>query len=529
MSSPQILVVEDEAVVAKNIGKELSELGYGVCGLAACGEDALKIAAETHPDLVLMDIVLNGELDGVETTQKIHEQMDVPVVYMTAYADDHTLERAKKTAPFGYLLKPYEERELHTTIQIALQKHRTERLLRETHDWLDSTLRWMPDAVILTDAQANVGFINPMAEILTGWTPEEALGQPWDRVFHLVHKDTGEPMRDLGTQALRTGGAIVIGEEWRLIMNDGGQKPIEGVVSTVCDRGGTFTGWVFLFRDVSERLRTEEALRRCEDQLRRWERMETAGRVAAGMAHDFNHLLTAILGNIAMVLANMPEDDRNRSFLATAEKAALQAAEVTKRLLTFAVRKKKRMEPVNLNTAVGEITEFLCGVMNPNIGLQVTQAPDLWPVYGDRAQLKEVILNLCLNARDAMPERGTLLLQTENVLREEDGRNTPLGLRRQEFACLRVSDTGGGIPADVQARMFEPFFTTKAPDRGTGMGLAVVAAIVENHGGWIDCHSEIGQGTRFEVYLPRYDSGTNGEGAIENGQQMTRRTRLATA
>jgi PAS domain S-box-containing protein len=502
MSSPQILVVEDEALVAKNIGMELNELGYGLCGVAACGEDAIKIAAETHPDLVLMDIVLKGDLDGVETTQRIREQMDVPVVYITAYADDHTLERAKKTDPFGYLLKPYEERELHTTIQIALHKHRVERMLRDMHDWLDSALRWMPDAVILTDAKAGIGFINPVAEILTGWSQAESFGQSWDRVLQLVHKDTREPMRDLGAQALRTGGAVVVGEEWRLVTKHGEQKPVEGVISTICDRGGTLTGWVFLFRDVSERMQTEEALRRCEDQLRRWERMESAGRVAAGMAHDFNHLLTAILGNIAIVLNNLPQDDRNRNFLDTAEKAALQAAEIIKRLLTFTLQRKRRMETVDLNSLVSEIGDFLCGLLEPRIDLQVSQSDDLWPVRGDRAQLKEVILNLCLNARDAMPGHGTLSLQTGNVNPSDDGRNLTLRNRREEFVRLRVSDTGAGIPPDVQGRIFEPFFTTKGPG-GTGMGLAVVSAIVTSHGGWIDCHSEVGRGTRFEVYLPR--------------------------
>jgi PAS domain S-box-containing protein len=502
MSSLQILVVEDEALVAKNIGMELNELGYGLCGVAACGEDAIRLAAETHPDLVLMDIVLKGDLDGVETTQKIREQMDVPVVYITAYADEQTLERAKKTEPFGYLLKPYEERELHTTIQIALHKHRAGRMLKEMHDWLDSALRWMPDAVVLTDAEACIGFINPMAETLTGWAQAEAVGRTWDYVLHLVHKDTGEPMRDLGAKALRTGVPVALGDEWRLVTKLGEQRPVEGVISTVCDRGGTLTGWVFLVRDVSERIRTEEALRRCEDQLRRWERMESAGRVAAGMAHDFNHILTAILGNIAVVLKNLPDDDRNRDFLATAEKAALHAGEIIKRILSVAVNKKGRRETLDLNVLVREISDFMCGLIEPRIDLDVNLADRLWYVCGDRAQLKEVILNLCLNARDAMPQKGAMLIQTENVRRKEGSGNSPLRRRAEEFVCLRVSDTGGGIPAEVQARMFEPLFTTKGPG-GTGMGLALVSAIVTSHGGWIDCSSEVGLGTRIEVFLPR--------------------------
>jgi two-component system cell cycle sensor histidine kinase/response regulator CckA len=192
--------------------------------------------------------------------------------------------------------------------------------------------------------------------------------------------------------------------------------------------------------------------------------------------------------------------------LATAEQAALQAAELIKRTLKFALRKKGRREPVNLNQLVTEIGDFMCGLLEPRIHVQMSQAEDLWPVLGDRAQLKEVILNLCLNARDAISGQGTLLLQTENLRREADSGNATDQRHSEDFVCLRVGDTGGGIPTNVQARMFEPFFTTKG-EKGTGMGLALVSAIVTSHGGWIDCRSELGKGTCFEVYLPRDTSG----------------------
>jgi CheY-like chemotaxis protein len=135
MTHADILVVEDEAIVAKNVCLELTGLGYSVCGIATCGEDALELAAQKQPDLILMDIVLKGELDGVETTRQIHEQMDIPVVYLTAHADEHMLKQAKETGASAYLLKPYEERELHTTIQIALHNHKMTRMLKETQQW----------------------------------------------------------------------------------------------------------------------------------------------------------------------------------------------------------------------------------------------------------------------------------------------------------------------------------------------------------------------------------------------------------
>src|SRR5262249_39589473 len=159
-----------ECIIAKGIQSDLQSLGYEVPVIASSGEEALAKAAETYPDLVLMDIVLKGGLDGIETSRRMRDQFHIPVVYLSAYRDDKTLERAKVTEPFGYLLKPYEERELHTTIEMALYKHRMEQQLRVTEQWLAATLNCITDAVIATDARQSVQFINPIAERLTGWS-----------------------------------------------------------------------------------------------------------------------------------------------------------------------------------------------------------------------------------------------------------------------------------------------------------------------------------------------------------------------
>src|SRR5438105_7775816 len=156
MSNAQILVVDDEPIVAKSIQMELSGMGYAVPVIAASGEEALEKAGQTHPDLVLMDISLRGPMDGVETSKRMQERFDIPIVYLTAYADERTLQRAKKTGPFGYLLKPYEEKELQTTIEIALHKHKQEAARREMQQWLASTLQSIGDAVIVTDARGSV-------------------------------------------------------------------------------------------------------------------------------------------------------------------------------------------------------------------------------------------------------------------------------------------------------------------------------------------------------------------------------------
>ncbi|MBT9439463.1 MAG: response regulator, partial [Desulfobacterales bacterium] len=178
MSNSRILIVEDEGIIAKDIQSTLNRLGYSVIGIASSGEEAIKKAMEIHPDIVLMDIVLEGAMDGVEAAEYIHDHFDIPVVYLTAYSDDTTLQRAKITEPFGYILKPFHEKELYTTIEMALYKHTMQRKLKESEQWLATTLKSIGDAVIATDTGKLITFMNPVAEALTGWKQEEAIGKP---------------------------------------------------------------------------------------------------------------------------------------------------------------------------------------------------------------------------------------------------------------------------------------------------------------------------------------------------------------
>jgi CheY-like chemotaxis protein len=231
------------------------------------------------------------------------------------------------------------------------------------------------------------------------------------------------------------------------------------------------------------------------------------GQLAGGVAHDFNNLLTAILGNISLLMANVPPSDPNRELLRDTETAANRAADLTKQLLGFSRRTMLRLEPTDLNTAIQEAVRILRRTIDPRITMEAKSARNLWTAWADPGQLNQVLINLCLNARDAMPEGGKLAIETANVVVDGEYVQMHLDARPGEFVLLRVSDTGHGIPAEIRQRIFEPFFTTKRPGQGTGLGLAMVFGIVKQHQGWIDCYSEINRGTRFDIYLPRFQEG----------------------
>jgi len=192
MTEAQILVVEDESIVAEDIRRSLQNLGYEVAAVVSSGETAIQKIEQTSPDLVLMDIVLQGKMDGIQAAEQTRTRFNIPVVYLTAYADDKTLERAKITEPFGYIIKPFKERELQINIEIALYKHKMEKKLKESREWFSTTLRSISDGVIATDPKGCVIFMNPVAESLTGWKLESAAGRPLKEIFNIINETTGK-------------------------------------------------------------------------------------------------------------------------------------------------------------------------------------------------------------------------------------------------------------------------------------------------------------------------------------------------
>lgn len=262
MSEPRILVVEDEQIVALDIKNRLERLGYSVPAVAAGGKESIRKTSETHPDLVLMDIRLKGELDGIQAAEEIHSRFDIPVVYLTAYADDETLGRAKSGEPFGYLLKPFEERELHAAIQMALHKHKTHARLKETEQWLDTTLKSIADAVITTNLAGRITFINSVAADLTGCDQDEAMGKHLTDVMRVMNARAENIVDYPVAKALLTGKVVRAGTgEFLLIASDGARIPIDDSAAPIVGEKDKCIGAVVVFRDATKRKRAEDTLR----------------------------------------------------------------------------------------------------------------------------------------------------------------------------------------------------------------------------------------------------------------------------
>jgi PAS domain S-box-containing protein len=261
MAEARILVVEDEAVIAEDISLSLASLGYDVCAVASSGEDAIVLAEQIRPDLVVMDVVLQGQVDGIAAAKLIRERHRIPIVFLTAYSDEEMLDRARIAGPFGYLIKPFGVRELHSTIKIALFKHRLERELKESQEWFSVTLRSLGDAVIATDRDGLVKFMNPAAESITGVSEQESRGKPFRQVFPSI----SHPSLGLGntgsesTDAESTAAPVTM--SCSLTTRTGARRVIDACLAPIRNISGEDIGSVLVFRDVTERKRVEERLR----------------------------------------------------------------------------------------------------------------------------------------------------------------------------------------------------------------------------------------------------------------------------
>ncbi len=496
MIQSKILIVEDDRIVARDIQQQLARIGHVAVGITARGEDVATLVLENRPDLVLMDIRLEGKLDGIDVAHQIHERFGIPVIFLTAYADEETVRRARVTEPFGYLLKPFEDSQLRTTIEMALYKHAAERKLRESERRYAVTLSSIGDAVIATDELLRVTFMNPVAEKLTGWTQKEAIGLPLIEIFRIINEDTRQTVDNPAAKVLRSGVVVGLANHTMLVARDGRETPIDDCGSPIIDDGGEVTGTVLVFRDITDRRQSDGALRRAQAELAAVGQRTMLGELAVAIAHEVGQPVAAININcdalLRMLRADSPDLERVRAATERASRDARRAAEIFARIRDLFSRSGgPPAAAVDLNEAIEEVVALKRNeIRNVGVTLQMELSDDLPHALCDRVQLQQVIVNLITNAIQAMNGAGNtrnqLLIRTERIGDAE--------------VQATFRDTGIGVEASKMDQMFGAFYTTK-PD-GMGMGLWISRSIVEKHKGRLWATANDGPGLTIALTLP---------------------------
>jgi PAS domain S-box-containing protein len=401
---------------------------------------------------------------------------------------------------FGLLLAFLNHRQLLTLSgnyerSFALAQSRTE-ALRASEEQLATTLRSIGDGVIATDAQGRITFLNAVAERLTGWRQSEAHGKDLHEVFTIVHEQTRQPVESPVTKVIRDGMVIGLANHTLLLSRDGTETAIDDTGAPIRNDQNDLLGVVLVFHDVTER-------KRLETQLLQAQKLESVGRLAGGIAHDFNNLLTAILGHTEMAEEEFDADCAVHVHLCGIRQAGERAADLTRQLLAFARRQVIEPKVIDLNALILSLDTLLRRLIGENIEIVFLLASGLNAVKVDTGQFTQILVNLVINARDAMLDGGKITIETSNATLDADYAHQHDGVEPGEYVLLAISDTGTGIEEAIRLHIFEPFFTTKEKGRGTGLGLATVYGIVKQAGGHIWLYSEPGKGTTFKIYLPR--------------------------
>lgn len=497
MIAARILIVEDDRIVARDIQHQLSRMGHVVVGMSASGEEAVRLAGSHRPDLVLMDIRLEGEMDGIEAARRIRDAQRIPVVFLTAYANDEVVQRASLTEPFGYLLKPFEEPQMRTVIQMALYKHASDARLRMSERRYAATLASIRDGVILCDPQGRVDFMNRVAETMTGWTAMEAVGQPLASVFVAVDEETHEPLEDFSAVVLRSGAFAPPERLSRLLPR--GEPASAGIVveercSAIIDDRGELVGSILVFSDLTQRRQIAEALRKAQADLAHIGRLTMMGELAAAVAHEVNQPLMAIVTNAGTCLQHLsqphPDPGKTRVVVERIVRDAQRAGDVVRSIHALARRTPADPGWVDMSALVADTLALVRAELRRARVIVETdlQAGSPW-VHGDRVQLQQLVLNLVMNAVEAMADPELPERRLRIVTAGEEG-----------WIRVRVEDSGIGIAdADVDA-IFRALYTTK-PD-GLGMGLSISRSIVELHGGRLTATPGTPCGSVFEFVLP---------------------------
>ncbi len=481
-----IMVVEDEGLVAQDLKRRLEQVGYNIPLIADTAKGALLGVEHLRPQLVLMDIRLRGPQDGIETADQIRRRFHVPVMYVTAHADKDTLERARITEPFGYIVKPFHNVDFRAQIEMALWKHQMEQKLRISESWLSATFRNVADALIATDADGNIAFMNTHASALTGWGWREAKGNPLLDVFQVFEEATGFP-------AVHPIEALYDGRELTTEPRTFGLRPrgaqdlvyVEAVLSENRDAESVL-GVIVVFRDVSER-------RRAEKQNLRLQKMNSLALMAIGLGRELAESQSEMDRTLQQLIARAKGS--SLQMLGEVYQRSAEQQSVIQQLVALGRTEARAADALDLNMVLNDLEPKFIKALGGRRTMTMYLQPGIPMIQADRQELAESLLRLVVNARYAMPDGGDVEISTRSI----KSLNSNYGVQ------LSIRDTGKRMRASAKERVFDPYFQSRPGGKNPGFSLALVYQFVALSGGYIDVENVPGGGVAYLLSFPSAD------------------------
>jgi len=502
-----VLIVDDTPINLGVLFDFLADSGFKVL-IADDGESAIERAEYALPDLILLDVLMPG-MDGFEACRRLKANgltKEIPVIFMTALAETVDKVKGLQLGAVDYITKPVQHEEVLARVKVHMslrnltkrlqeqnlhleqemqERQRSEKKVQEQAALLDIAT----DAILVRDCLENqILFWNKGAEQLYGWKAEEVMGKHADILYRQPSKQLQDPLETITAcgswqgelrQVTKAGKDIVVASRWSLARDQGGQPKSILTVNT----------------DITEK-------KQLAAQFLRAQRMESIGTLASGIAHDLNNALAPIMMSVQLLQQKLP-DQQSQQILNILETNTQRSADLVRQVLSFARGLEGQRVTLQVEHLISDIEQITKQTFSKAIKIH-TDVPslDLWAISGDATQLHQVLMNLCVNARDAMSEGGTLQISVRNLWIDEHYARMHIDAKVGPYIVITVSDTGIGIPGEIIDRIFEPFFTTKQLGEGTGLGLSTASGIIKSHGGFVNVYSEVGKGTQFKVYLP---------------------------
>lgn len=494
----RILLVEDRPEDRELIERELQRAKVlFVSRWVDNRETFLKEVKDFDPDIVLCDFAL-PQFDAMEAMAILRRyRTDVPFILVTGAQSEEIAVECMKRGADDFILKSTLKR-LPSAVLNAVKsrdvrrdKENAEIKLRAQEAQVRLVAEHTLDLIYLADQKGQFTYANPSFKRSLGLEPDELAGK---KVFSIVHPDDKPVARAAFQEALESQSNRTV--QFRYKDKDGAWRLFESVVNWALDEKGMATKAVVVARNIEER-------KRLEDQVRQAQKMEAVGRLAGGVAHDFNNLLTAINGYSDLLLRSLDRMDPRRADVEEIKETAGRAATLTQQLLAFSRRQITQPTVLDMNQVVGNLEKMLRRLIGEDIQLKTVRCPDLYRVRVDMGQLEQVLLNLSVNSRDAMPKGGTLSIEIGN--KDVGVSDPPAEVPAGSYAVLTVTDSGTGIDPATMGHLYEPFYTTKEKGRGTGLGLSTVYGIVQQAGGHIRVTTDVGKGTSFRLYFPKVE------------------------